>query len=77
MDIKRDMKRKYLNFEELDECDKEWFLNETWCDICDKADLGLKEPSIYVEAKKTFIEGKCSVCSNPVISEIITKEISE
>ena len=69
------MTKEYLKFDELYEKEKEHFLNETWCDKCGKADLGLKEPVMYIENGKTFIKGKCVVCGKSQISQIIIKQI--
>ena len=69
------MTKEYLEFSNLDESEQEWFLKETWCDKCGKADLGLKEPTMYKEDGKIFIEGKCVVCGEPQKSLVITKNI--
>ena len=69
------MTKEYLKFEELDQSEQEWFLKETWCDKCDKADLGLKDPLMYIENGKTFISGKCIVCGEEQTSQVITKEV--
>jgi len=71
------MAKEYLNFDDLDQADKEWFLKETWCDKYDKADLGIKEPFLYIENGKKFIEGKCVVCNEPQVSQIIVKQADQ
>lgn len=71
------MSRKYIEFEILDDADQEWFLKETWCDICDQADLGIINPKIYSENGKEYIEGKCRVCGESQISEIIIRHKNE
>ncbi|MDH5630912.1 MAG: hypothetical protein OEY96_12245 [Gammaproteobacteria bacterium] len=71
------MSKEYLAFEDLDEHTKEWLLQETWCDQCEKPDLGMTEPVMYVENGKTYVEGKCSICSVSQKSQIITKEFDE
>lgn len=50
---------------------------KTWCDKCNEADLGLKEPSMFKENGKTFIEGKCIICGEPQTSTVTTKEVKE
>jgi len=70
------MTKKYLEFSELDESDQEWFLSESWCDKCNKADLGLKEPVMYIENGQTYISGKCVVCGEPQTSQVITKNVN-
>ena len=67
------MKRKYLDFDKLESWEKETYLEHTWCDKCNKADLGIKEPLLYIEEKKTYIEGKCLICGQTQKSEIVIK----
>jgi len=51
------------------------FEEDTWCDHCQAADLGLVEPHEYEEGGRVFIEGKCRNCGGRVVSEIIIKDI--
>jgi hypothetical protein len=51
------------------------FEEDTWCDACGQADLGLLEPHEYEEDGKVFIEGKCRKCGCPVVSEIIEEKV--
>ena len=69
------MTKQYLKFEELSEVEKDCYLSESWCFKCNKPDLGIKEPLLYIEEGKTFIEGKCVVCGEVQRSQIITKEV--
>lgn len=48
--------------------EQRWLIENTWCDICNEADLGLFDPIEYEENNKIFIEGKCG---SRVISGII------
>jgi RNase P subunit RPR2 len=69
------MTREYIEFSELDESEQAWYLKETWCDKCDKPDLGINEPVMYKENGKTFVSGKCVVCGEPQTSQVITKDV--
>ena len=69
------MTKEYIDFSELDESEQEWFLSETWCDKCDKVDLGLKDPIMYKENEKQFVEGKCIECGEPQTSQVTTKNV--
>ncbi len=71
------MAKTILNFEDLDSNEKKWFLNETWCSICQKADLGIKNPVLFKENGITYIEGNCKICGELQSSKIVTKEIDE
>ncbi len=62
--------RENLDFYSLSESDQEWFLRETWCDVCNKADIGMKEPELYIEDGVKHIAGKCIVCNTPCVSTI-------
>ncbi len=61
-----------MNFNLRAENEKDWIIQNTWCEICNLADLGLLEPLEYEEDGLTFIEGKCKKCGNLVISQIKT-----
>ena len=67
------MTRTILNFNNLSANEKDWYLKETWCSKCGKADLGMNEPVLYAENNNEFIEGKCSVCGETVKTQIISK----
>ncbi len=69
------MVKEYLNFDDLDPIDKDWFITETWCDYCDEADLGIMEIKLYRENGKEFIEGKCKKCKNTVLTEVVIQQI--
>lgn len=43
----------------------------SWCDVCEKEDLGIHQPVEYEENGKLYIEGCCPRCGGPVLSEVI------
>jgi len=51
--------------------EKEWLIQNTWCDFCGKADLGMEKPIEYEKNGKYYLSGLCSICGQKVISEII------
>jgi len=59
------------------EADHQWFLDNTWCDNCNQADLGMSDPVEFEEDGRVYIEGKCLQCGGHVISELTEKEIAE
>lgn len=71
------MTKTILNFEDLDSGDKKWFLNETWCSNCQKADLGIRNPVLYKENDITYVGGNCKICGEPQHSEIVIERIDE
>jgi len=62
------------DFHQRSQSDQSWITKNTWCDKCDAADLGQKDPLEYEENGKVFVEGKCNVCSSIVRSELVDKD---
>jgi hypothetical protein len=67
--------RKPRNFFSRPEAERKWMLENTWCDHCQEADLGMSSPEEYEEEGSVFIQGTCSKCGARVVSEIETREI--
>ncbi len=65
------MKKTQKDFFRRDENDRQLLIENTWCENCKEADLGLTEPIEYEQNSKLFVEGKCSKCGTRVVSEII------
>jgi hypothetical protein len=71
------LNREVLDFESQSESDREWMIRETWCNRCQKPDLGIGNPILYIEDGRKFIEGSCLVCDVVCKSEITETEINE
>lgn len=71
------MTRKEHDYSLRSPFERSYFEEDTWCDICQAADLGLVDPHEFEEDGRVFIEGKCRKCGNRVVSEIIITKISE
>jgi hypothetical protein len=69
------MKRIKRNFYDRPILDQRWFLKNTWCDTCQKADIGMYEPEEYEENGTIFIQGKCSRCDALVTSEVESRDV--
>jgi hypothetical protein len=69
--------KKILDFNSLSDLDKDFFLNDSWCDKCSEADLGIVEPEFYIENERQYISGKCTKCREVCISEVVVKEFVE
>jgi|GEM_PF-4158230 len=41
----------------------------TWCDNCFAADLGIRQPELFEQGGKTFVEGRCNSCGTPCVME--------
>ena len=44
--------------------------DNTWCDVCGEANMGLEKPVEYEENNKFFLEGKCRKGGAKIVSEI-------
>jgi hypothetical protein len=50
--------------------DQDFIRDNTWCDTCDEADIGLLNPVEYDEDGRVFVEGVCARCRSPIVTEI-------
>ena len=64
------MARIPRSFADRSEVERFLFLQDTWCEHCDAADLGLVDPQEYEEDGRIFIEGRCRKCGQRVVSQI-------
>ena len=63
MRVERDFSRR-------DEFERNWLVENTWCDDCDQADLGLRDPIEYEEGGSVYVEGACRRCGATIRSTI-------
>lgn len=59
----------------LPEIERDIYLNDSWCDTCNEADLGINNPELYVEDGRKYITGNCKVYGSKCSSEIIVKNL--
>ena len=64
------MARKARDFKARPLREQKWMLNNTWCDECGEADLGMHSPHEYEENGQIFVEGLCRRCGRVVLSEV-------
>lgn len=57
----------------LDE--QRWMLEDTWCDTCYEADLGMVDPQEYEEKGKIYVEGRCKKCGEHILNEIVIRDV--
>ncbi|WP_428033585.1 hypothetical protein [Amphritea sp.] len=62
--------RTERDFSVRSEEEQQAFLQETWCDHCQEANLGMKNPREYLYKGVVFIEGECKRCGNVVLTEL-------
>jgi len=51
------------------------FIENTWCELCDEANLAIFKQNEYEINGNTFILGYCRRCGTKILSEIIEKNI--
>jgi len=51
--------------------EQEAFLQNTWCNTCQKIDLGMVDAVEYEFLERIFIEGKCTVCGEVSTTEVV------
>ena len=57
--------------------ERDAFLQNTWCNTCQKADLGMTSAIEYEFIERIFIEGKCVVCGDVSITEVVEDDDDE
>jgi hypothetical protein len=67
--------RSHRNFLDRPEYERRWIVDNTWCETCGKADLGIGSPQEYEEDHRIFVEGTCNECGRIVRSEIVNKDV--
>jgi hypothetical protein len=66
--------RTERNFLDRTDFEREWILDNTWCDACEAADLGMTSPREYDEDGVVYVEGDCARCGSKVRSVISEKD---
>jgi hypothetical protein len=55
--------------------EQRWFTQNTWCEACHEADLGLNNPVEYEEVGVVYVSGNCRKCDGAVTS--VVSEVNE
>ena len=53
--------------------EQQFMIENTWCERCAAADLGLTDPVEFEEGGVRYLEGACRRCGERVVSEIHEK----
>ncbi|WP_111643405.1 hypothetical protein [Marinimicrobium alkaliphilum] len=67
--------KEIIDLSALPEIDRDIYLNDSWCDDCNEADLGINNPELYIDGGRKYIGGTCKVCGAICTSEIIEKHM--
>lgn len=62
------------DFRAREEDEQQDLLTYTWCNHCQAADLGMKEPVEYELLNRVFIDGVCLVCDQKITTEVISED---
>ncbi|WP_293265829.1 hypothetical protein [Neptunomonas sp.] len=73
--MSNDEKNKKRDFLLRDKEEQQAFLEQTWCDKCQEADLGMHTPLEYELDGTIYIEGTCSKCGEQVFTELTDDEL--
>ena len=69
--------KKQREFLARSQAEQQMLTEDSWCDVCEEADLGMRDPKEFEEDGKIVIEGFCRKCGNPIrnhITEIVRDE---
>ncbi|MCJ8338217.1 MAG: hypothetical protein MJK10_07065 [Pseudomonadales bacterium] len=62
------------DFSARSQAEQQDFIENTWCDACQKENLGLNSPCEYEQSGIIYVEGKCNVCAKMVVTEFTDDE---
>lgn len=68
------MSKTERDFYQRDAEEQASFLEQTWCNNCQEADLGMTDPKEYEVDDMIIIEGKCKKCGETVTTEIFGED---
>ena len=57
--------------------EQKFILEDTWCEACNMANLGMLKPTEFEENGETIVEGICARCRGPIRTVVVTKERKE
>ena len=65
------MARVMRDFYQRGPSERNWMVESTWCGECRIHDLGLDDPVEYEEEGRIYVEGRCRICGEPTLAEIV------
>jgi hypothetical protein len=65
------------DFAARDLAERESLLANTWCGVCEQADLGMTDPVEFEDGENSLLEGRCAVCGAPVETLLTEVEVDE
>jgi transcription initiation factor TFIIIB Brf1 subunit/transcription initiation factor TFIIB len=58
--------RKLRDFSARSPAEQQMLTEDSWCDLCDEADLGMRDAKEFDEDGKIVIEGLCVKCGSVI-----------
>jgi hypothetical protein len=71
------MPRHPRDFSKRSPSEQKLILEDTWCNACHKADLGMLDPVEFEQDSKVIVEGVCTNCGGPVRTTVVVKDAKE
>ncbi len=69
--------RVQKDFAARDQHERESLLANTWCNVCEQADLGMTDPVEFEDGEGSILEGRCADCGSPVETLLTEVEVDE
>ena len=73
--VKNRHKKNYFHFLLHDFFERKVFLENTWCELCDEANLAIFNENEFEIYGSKFISGHCRRCGTKILSGVIEKNI--
>jgi hypothetical protein len=67
------MARTRRDFSKRDAIEQKALLEDTWCNACKQADLGMVHPVEFEDDGQIIVEGLCARCGGPIRTTVITE----
>ena len=71
------MPRIPREFSKRDATEQKFLVEDTWCDACKKADLGMLNPVEFEENGEIIVEGLCGRCGGAIRTTVVVKDTKE
>ena len=68
------MPRAARDFSKRDAVEQKAILEDTWCDVCKEADLGMTHPVEFEENGQIMVEGLCARCGTAIRTTLSIEE---
>jgi hypothetical protein len=68
------MPRTPKDFSKRDAVEQKAILEDTWCNACKEADLGMVHPVEFEENGQVTVEGLCARCGGQIRTTVIVEE---